>query len=164
MKALLQLNEWIGRSVAWLTVGMVLITLGVVVARYGFSLGSIAVQESVTYLHATVFMLGAAYALRHDQHVRVDIFYREASPRRQAWVDYLGVLFLLLPTCAYVFLVSMDYVAAAWQIKEGSREAGGLPLVYLLKTLIPAAAVLVAIEGLIRAVDRARFLLGRKSA
>ncbi|MEM9302314.1 MAG: TRAP transporter small permease subunit [Pseudomonadota bacterium] len=164
MKHLLALNEWIGRAVAWLTLAMVLVTLTIVVARYGFSIGSIAVQESVTYLHGIVFMLGAAYALRHDQHVRVDIFYREFTKRRKAWVDFLGVLFLLLPTCAYILLVSTDYVAAAWQVREGSREAGGLPLVYLLKTLIPITALLVAFEGILIAVARARFILtGRRA-
>lgn len=161
MKLLLALNEWIGRAVAWLTLAMVLLTLAIVVARYVFSVGSIAVQEAVTYLHATVFMLGAAYALRHDRHVRVDIFYRDLDPRRQAWVDYLGVLFLLLPTCAYIFLVSLDYVAAAWAVREGSREAGGLPLLFALKTLIPVTAILLAFEGVLRAVEQVRVLLGR---
>lgn len=155
-----RINEWIGRAVAWLTLLMVLVTVIVVVARYGFRWGSIALQESVTYMHAMVFLLGAAFALKHDKHVRVDIFYRGFSPRTRAWVDFLGVLFLLLPTCAYIGVVSIDYVAAAWKVREGSREAGGLNLVYALKTLIPAAAGLLALEGLLLAVRKARAILG----
>ena len=161
MALLGKLNEWVGRAVAWLTLAMVLITVGVVIARYGFRWGSIAVQESVVYLHAAVFMLGAAYALRHDAHVRVDIVYRKVSPRRQAWIDLLGVLFLLLPVCVYIFAASTDYVAAAWGVREGSREAGGLPLVYLLKTLIPITAVLLAWEGLLLGWRRGREILAR---
>ena len=159
-----KLNDWIGRAVAWLTLAMVLVTVVVVVARYGFRWGSIALQESVTYMHATVFMLGAAYALKHDVHVRVDIFYRKMAPRTQAWVDLLGTLFLLLPTCVYIFWVSLDYVTAAWAVKEGSREAGGLPLVYVLKSLMPVAAVLLGLEGLLLAVRRARQLLAPETA
>lgn len=159
-----RVNEWIGRAVAWLTLAMVLLTLAVVVARYGLDWGSIAVQESITYMHAAVFMLGAAYALRHDKHVRVDILYRGWSHRRQAWVDLLGVLFLLLPTCLYLGLVSGDYVAASWAIREGSRESGGLPLVFALKTLMPVTAALLALEGLLIGIRRARFLLGHGAA
>ncbi|MDX1571968.1 MAG: TRAP transporter small permease subunit [Xanthomonadales bacterium] len=158
-----KLNDWIGRTVAWLTLAMVLVTVVVVVARYGFRWGSIALQESVTYMHATVFMLGAAYALKHDMHVRVDIFYRKMTARTQAWVDFLGALFLLVPTCVYIFWVSLDYVSAAWAVREGSREAGGLPLVYVLKSLMPAAAVLLLLEGTLLAVRRARQILGREA-
>ncbi len=142
------LSEWTGRLIAWFTLAMVLVTFGIVVARYAFNSGSIAIQESVVYLHSLVFMLGAAYALKTGQHVRVDIFYKQMSRRRQAWTDLLGVLLLLLPSCAFVVWVSLDYVGSAWVIKEGSREAGGLPLVWLLKALIPLAAALLLLQGL----------------
>ena len=144
-----QFNEWLGRSVAWLTLAMVLLTFGIVVARYVFNVGSIAIQELIIYLHAAVFLLGAGYTLRHEQHVRVDIFYKAMSPRRQAWTDILGVLLLLLPTCGFIFWISLEYVASSWSILEGSREAGGLALVYLLKTLIPLFALLLVAQGLV---------------
>jgi TRAP-type mannitol/chloroaromatic compound transport system permease small subunit len=142
-----RLAEITGRIIAWLTLGMVLTTFAVVVLRYVFQTGSIALQESVTFMHATVFMLGAAYTLRHDAHVRVDIFYQKRSPRARAWIDLLGTLILLFPVCGFVFLSSLDYVAASWSIQEGSREAGGLDGVFLLKTAIPLMALLLLLQG-----------------
>ncbi|PKM42702.1 MAG: C4-dicarboxylate ABC transporter permease [Gammaproteobacteria bacterium HGW-Gammaproteobacteria-1] len=154
------LNEWTGRLVAWLTLAMVLVTGAVVLLRYAFDLGWIAVQESITYLHALVFMLGAAYTLRHDGHVRVDIFYRRLAPRGQAWVDLLGALLLLLPVCVFILWISWDYVAASWSLWEGSRDAGGLPLVYLLKGIIPAMALLLLLQGVSQALRSLLVLLG----
>ena len=150
------LIEWSGRLVAWLTLGMVLVTFVVVVMRYLLNLGSIATQESVTYMHAAVFMLGAAYTLRHGGHVRVDIFYQKMSTRRRAWVDLFGTLLLLFPTCAAIIWMSWDYVIESWKLRESSMEAGGLPLVFVLKTVIPLGAALLVLQGL---VDVARNLL-----
>ena len=141
------LAEITGRLVAWLTLGMVIITFTVVVLRYLFNTGSIALQESITYLHACVFMLGAAYTLKQGGHVRVDIFYQKFSPLTRAWVDLLGTLLLLFPVCGFMFFSSLDYVASSWALYEGSREAGGLDGVFLLKTLIPLAAVLLMLQG-----------------
>lgn len=137
-----------GRAIAWLTLGMVLTQFAVVVLRYAFETGWIAMQESILFMHGLVFLLGAAYTLRHDGHVRVDIFYRHLSHRGQALVDVLGTLFLLLPVCAYIFLASFDYVTESWGLFEGSREAGGLPGVFLLKTSILLMAVLFSLQGL----------------
>lgn len=154
------LSEVTGRSIAWLTLGTVLVTFGVVVLRYAFQGGSIALQELVSYLHAAVFMLGAAYTLKHDAHVRVDIFYRNFSPRRRAWVDLAGSLLLLLPMCATILLTSRDYVADAWSVMEGSSEAGGLDGVFLLKTVIPVMAVLLLLQGLALALHSLLLLCG----
>ena len=101
----------------------------------------------MTSLHATVFMLGAAYTLKHDGHVRVDILYQKLTPRARAWVDLLGTLLLLFPVCLFMLYTSMNYVMAAWAIQEGSREAGGLDGVYLLKTAIPLMAILLLLQG-----------------
>lgn len=152
--------EGLGRAVAWLALPMVLVTAGVVIARHGFSTGSIAVQESVAYLHATLFMLGASYALKHDAHVRVDILYRGWSEKQKALVDLLGTMLLLLPTCGFAFFSSLGYVARSWRIREGSPEAGGLPGVFLLKTLIPVMAVLLVLTGVARAARAIRTLVG----
>ena len=133
---------------AWLALALVLVTFSVVVLRYLFEVGSIALQESILYLHASVFLLGAAYTLRVDGHVRVDIFYRHLSARGQAVVDLLGALLLLLPVCGFLLWISWDYAATAWSLREGSRETGGLPYVYLLKTLIPLAAFLLILQGI----------------
>lgn len=142
-----RLAETTGRLIAWLTLAMVLITASIVMLRYLFNSGSIALQESVSYLHATVFMLGAAYTLKHDGHVRVDIIYQKLAPRARAWIDLLGTLLLLFPVCLFMLYTSMGYVTAAWAVQEGSREAGGLDGVYLLKTAIPVMAILLLLQG-----------------
>ncbi|VAX14307.1 TRAP dicarboxylate transporter, DctQ subunit, unknown substrate 6 [hydrothermal vent metagenome] len=147
-------SELTGRGVAWLTLAMVLLTFLIVILRYGFDSGSIALQESVTWLHATVFMLGASYALKRDSHVRVDIFYQKFSPRGRALVDLLGSLLLLLPVCLFIFLASWDYVLEAWKIGESSAETGGLPGLYLLKSLLlimPSLLILQALAHSLRA-------------
>ena len=143
-----QLSDWSGRLVSWLTLAMVVVTFSVVIMRYLFDIGSIALQESITYMHAMVFMLGAAYTLRHEGHVRVDIFYQRFSERGRAWVDLLGVLLLLIPVTLFIAWISWDYVASAWALREGSREAGGLPGVYLLKSVIPLMALLLLLQGI----------------
>jgi len=159
-----RIAEFTGRSIAWLTLGMVLITFAVVVLRYGLQIGSIALQESVTYLHAIVFMLGAAYTLKHDSHVRVDIFYQKASPRTRAWTNLLGTLLLLFPTCGFIFASSLDYVASSWSIQESSREAGGLDGVFLLKTVIPFMALLLLMQGTSLVLRSALVIAGREPA
>lgn len=141
-------SEWTGRSIAWLTLGMVLVTFAIVVFRYVFSLGWIWLQESVSYLHAFVFMLGAAYTFKHDGHVRVDIFYRNYSPRQRALVNLLGNLLLVLPVCVFIFSNSWDDVITSWARLEGSEETDGLDLVYLLKTCMLLMPVLVSLQGI----------------
>lgn len=159
-----QLSEWTGRAIAWLTLGMVLVTFAVVLLRYLFNIGWIAMQESITYMHALVFMLGAAYTLRHDGHVRVDIFYQKFGARGRAWVDLFGTLGLLLPFTVFIAWISWEYVATAWELKEGSREAGGLPWVYLLKSAIPLMAVLMLLQGVSLALRSVLVLLGHPEA
>lgn len=142
------INESIGKTVSWLTLFMVLIMFGIVVMRYVFNEGSIAFQESVMYMHAIVFMLGAAFTLKNDGHVRVDIFYNKMSPRGKATVNFLGNLFFLLPLCIFILWSSWEYVLSSWRIQESSREAGGLAWVYLLKTSILIMAVLLILQAL----------------
>lgn len=138
----------IGKCVAWLTLGMMMLTCLIVVMRYGFNAGSIALQESVLYLHALVFMLGAAYTFKADEHVRVDVFYRSFSAKKKAWVNLVGGLIFLLPVTLYTAYLSVDYVAASWRVLETSQEPGGLPFVYLLKTLIPVMMLTLILQGL----------------
>lgn len=148
VRAIDDLNERIGRAVAWLTLAMVLITFFVAAARYGFNWGRVWIQEAYVWLHGIVFMLGAGYTLSHDGHVRVDIFYRPAGARAKAWVDLFGVLVLLLPIVIMVFWVSWPYVAQSFALREGSREAGGLPGLFLLKSVILAFCLLIGLQGL----------------
>jgi TRAP-type mannitol/chloroaromatic compound transport system permease small subunit len=138
-----------GRAASWLTLAMVLVTFVIVVLRYVFDVGLIWLQESLTWLHAVVFMLGAAYTLQRDEHVRVDIFYRDMTERGRAWVNLLGTLFFIFPMCALFVWAAWDYVAVSWSIGEVSRNAGGLPfpLIPLLKTVLIVMPLAVALQG-----------------
>jgi TRAP-type mannitol/chloroaromatic compound transport system permease small subunit len=155
--------ELTGTAIAWLTVLMVLGTFVIVVLRYVFDLGWIWMQESITWMHAAVFMLGAAYTLKRDEHVRVDIFYRRMSRRRQAIVDLVGTLLFLVPMTVFLATMSLGYVGSSWSIHEASREAGGLPypFVPLLKTLIPITAALLVLQGLADIITCVLTLQGR---
>ena len=137
-----------GNLVAWGSLTLVLITALVVVLRYGFNTGSIAMQESIMYNHAILFMLGIAYTYTHDQHVRVDVFYSRFSARKKAWVNLLGTLLFTLPAMGFIIWSGWDYVANSWQIGETSAEAGGLEYLYLLKSLILIMALLMALQAL----------------
>jgi len=154
-------SEWLGRSLSWLILAMMLVQFLIVVLRYAFSFNSIPMQESVMYMHATVFMLAAAWTLKHDGHVRVDIFYRAMTPKRKALVDLCGTLFLLLPVMVFVILTSMGYVSKSWRIFEGSPDSGGIPGVFLLKTLIPLFAGLMILQALVEASRHFLVLTGR---
>ncbi len=142
-----KLTELTGRLIAWLTLLMVVVSFAIVALRYGFDLGWIGLQESVLYFHALVFMLGAGYTLKADGHVRVDIFYQKFTAQGKAWVDLLGSLLLLLPMCVTLFMLSVDYVVISWQILEKSPEAGGLPIVYLNKTLLLLLSITLGLQG-----------------
>lgn len=142
-----RLVSLLGRGVAWLTLAMTLLTFGIVVLRYGFNLGWIWLQESVVYLHAMVFMVAAAWTFQCDDHVRVDIVYRERSDRYRAWVNLLGTGLFLVPFSVFLLVIGWDYVAASWATGEASREAGGLPLVFLLKSLILALPALLLLQS-----------------
>jgi TRAP-type mannitol/chloroaromatic compound transport system permease small subunit len=153
----------VGRAVMWLSLAVVLVQFAVVLLRYVLGVGSIWLQESILYGHAALFMLAAAWTLREGGHVRVDVFYAQASPRTRALIDLLGALLLLLPFAAALAWLSTPYAARAWAILERSRETSGLPLVFALKTLIPLAAVMLATQGLAQAI-RAALALRRAPA
>jgi TRAP-type mannitol/chloroaromatic compound transport system permease small subunit len=154
-----RLNAAIGRAAAWCCLFIVLVQFTVVVMRYAFDIGFIWVQESIMYSHAALFMLAAAWTLQVGGHVRVDIFYADASPRTRALIDLLGALVFLLPFAIVLGLLSVPYVARSWEIFERSRESSGLPFVYLLKTLIPLFAVLMALQGIAQAIRAAHTLV-----
>lgn len=156
--------ERLGRAAAWLSFVLVLVVGVIVVLRYGFQLGSIALQESVMYINGTLFVLGAGYTLKAQGHVRVDVFYSRFSPRGRALVDSLGALLFLLPAAFFIAWISWDYVAVAWRIREGSPEASGLPFVYLLKTLIIVLPVMLAVQGVSELLKSLRALLASKES
>jgi TRAP-type mannitol/chloroaromatic compound transport system permease small subunit len=163
-----RVNTAVGRAASWCALAIVLIGFAVVLLRYVLGLGSIWLQESILYAHAALFLLAAAWTLKEGGHVRVDVFYASASSRVKAWIDLLGALLLLLPFCVAIIWFSWPYVARSWAILERSREASGLPLVFLLKTLIPLFALMLALQGLSQAIKSIAMLMmlriGRRRA
>ena len=148
----------IGRAVAWLALAIVVVQFALVLARYAFSFGSIWLTQSVIYFHATLIMLAAAWTLAAGGHVRVDVFYAQASARTRAIVDLIGSLLLLLPFALTLLWLSLPYAARSWAILERSQEVGGVPLVFLLKTLVPLFALLMALQGVAQAIRAAAAL------
>jgi len=157
-------STFLGKAASWLTLFMVIVTFIVVVMRYVFDAGLIWVQESVTWMHAVVFMVGAAYTLKEEDHVRVDVFYRTMSPSRRAWVDTIGVILFLWPLCLFLAWKSYDFVAVSWSLRETSRESGGLsyPLVPLLKTVLLIMPLAVALQGTSLLLKSVHTLRGRE--
>ena len=162
INAIDRITDLTGRIVSWLCLVMVVMTVVVVVLRYYFQSGSIALQESITYLHGLVFMLGIAFTLQRGGHVRVDIFYRGFSPRRKALVDLLGGLVFLLPVSLLIFIFSWDYVAASWAIGETSEERSGIQGIYLLKTLLLLMPATLMLQGLAEILRSALVLMGKQ--
>ena len=141
------ISETTGKLISWLTLFIVLITFSIVIMRYAFNSGSIAMQESVNYMYSLVFLIGIAYTFKYDEHVRVDIFYQKFTKKTKAWVNLGGCIFLLLPMVGFIFYTSWDYVLSSWELLEDSPDAGGLPFVYLLKSSILVFCILLLLEG-----------------
>lgn len=157
-------TEILGKAVSWLTIALVLVVFVIVVSRYLLGIGSIALQESVTYLHALVFLMGSAFTLKRGGHVRVDIFYRQFSERKKAWVDLLGSLLFLLPLSLLIISLCWDYVIASWAIGETSEEDSGLPWVYLLKSLLLLMPLTMILQGIAEILRNLMFLMGKSDA
>lgn len=153
-------SQWLSSWLSWLPLAMAALTVYVVVLRYAFGVGAITAQEGVVYLHAMLFMLGASCTLFADEHVRVDVFYRRFTARQKAWVNALGHIMFTVPLCAVIVLSSLGYVSESWMIKESSPEPGGIPAVYLLKTLIPLMAMLLTIQALAEVLRALSVLVG----
>lgn len=148
-----KINDFIGKIAGWLTSAMVLLICFDVVAKYfapklDIHYSNTAVFEMQWHLFALVFLLGSAYTLRHDRHVRVDLFYSKMSPKRQAWINFIGVLFFLLPFCIIVIETSMTYVRNSYLMMEKSPDPGGLPFRFAIKGMIIVGFFLLALQGL----------------
>jgi len=153
-------NHHLGRAVSWVALVMVLVQFAVVVLRYIFQFNSIWMQESIVYMHSLLFLLGAGYTLLHEGHVRVDIFYRNASEKRKALVDFLGATLFLLPFCLLMWWWSWPFVEQSWAIGEGSKETSGIQALYLLKSVILGFTALVALQGVSMALRNFLILTG----
>ena len=144
------LNEWVGRTTAWLVVGMVLLICYDVAMRYLFNQGSIALQELQWHLFSLIFLLGGAYTLKHDGHVRVDLIHQSQflSDRHRALINIFGILFFLIPFCILVITTAWPFVGNAFYYNEGSPDPGGLPHRYLLKWSVLIAFVLLVLQAI----------------
>jgi TRAP-type mannitol/chloroaromatic compound transport system permease small subunit len=128
--------EKVGRYFAILLLVLVALNFIVVMSRYLLGIGQPALQELILYLHAVIFLGCAAWAYQNDEHVRVDIFYRDSPMSWKKRINFFGAIFLLLPTIMVTGFYSVDFVIASWEITEASTEPGGLPFVYFQKTIL----------------------------
>ena len=163
VKAVDGLNERVGRWTSWLVLTMVVNTFLVAVLRYGFDLGWVWLQELYVWMHGAIIMIGVGYTLLHDGHVRVDIFYQAASQRTKAWINLIGTIFLLFPTIGAVIWVVWPYVMLSWQRLEVSREAGGMPGLFLWKTTMLMFCALLFLQGVALMCRSILVLSGRKN-
>ena len=154
-------NEWVGRTVAWLTIGCVVTCFTVVVLRYAFDIGYPWMQELYVWQHAAVFMAGAGYTMLHRGHVNVDVVYGRLGPRGQAWIDIAGTLVFLFPWLAVIAAASLPFVTESWRIRESSATADGMPGVFLLKSLLLVFCAALFLQGLALIARRGLYLAGR---
>lgn len=143
-----RMNQSLAMAIRWLALIMVLAQFCIVIGRYVFGVNSIAAQESVLYMHATLFMLAAGFTLLVDKHVRVDVFYAKLEPSGQRRIDIFGHLFLLLPSMTALLYWSWPSVRNSWRILEGPMSVGGIEAVFLLKSLIPAFCILIMLQSI----------------
>lgn len=153
-----RLSEAIGKAVSWLALVMALVQVFILGQLYFFNVGNLQLQESILYMNGTLFMLALAWTFQQDEHVRVDLFYREMSLEKKNWVNLIGIMLFLLPLCAVLLWTSLPYALRAWAILEGSRETGGIPALFLLKSIIPLTAFLLGAQGLSLAIKTVRDL------
>jgi TRAP-type mannitol/chloroaromatic compound transport system permease small subunit len=162
LKAINQINRAVGNTFAWLSVAIVVVCFWVVIERYVFASTRLWMQDLYVWLNGAMFMAVAGFALLREEHVRVDIFYRPASPRKKAWADLFGALVFLLPFVTVVFLFSLEFVRRSWRYAENSANIGGMPNLYILKTFILAFAVLVGLQGVAMLIRSLLVLAGRE--
>ncbi len=164
IKIIDEFTDTFGRLISWLNIALMLSVFAVVMLRYILNLGSIALQELSVYLHATVFLSACAYTLRHNGHVRVDIFYRRFSGRTRGIIDASGTVLFLMPVCLFIGFISWDYIERSWAIRETSHDPGGLPAVYLMKSLILVLVATLLIQGVAEFLRAALAIAGAEPA
>ncbi len=161
IKALGNINEFVGRAVSWLTLLLVLLVSGDVAMRYIFNISYVAIQELEWHIYAIIFLLGAGYTLKHNGHVRVDLIYQRLSKKYRAWIDLLGCIFFLFPGCFLIIKTSIPFVLNSFKISECSPDPGGLPARYLIKSVIVIGFALILLQGIAMFLDRLLFLFGK---
>lgn len=159
-KAIDTLNEWVGRGVSWVTLGLVLVVFVDVIMRYLFNTSFVFTQELEWHLFAFIFLIGAGYTLLHDGHVRVDIIYQRLGFKGMAWVNLIGVFIFLVPGCIMVMTTSFKFAYNAFSIMEGSPDPGGIPFRFVLKGCITLGFGLLLLQGISLAIHSLLQILG----
>ena len=159
-----KINEWVGRGVAWITLGLVLVVFADVVMRYLFNTSFVFTQELEWHIFGFIFLIGAGYTLLHDGHVRVDIIYQRLGLKGRAWINLGGVLLFLIPGCVMVITTSWKFTMTSFAILEGSPDPGGIPFRFLMKGCIPAGFTLLLLQGLSLGMHSLLQILGIEDA
>ena len=133
---------------SYMLILLIIIVFSTVFFRYVLSISYVILQELIMYIHALIFMLGISYTLKEKAHVKIDIIYNILTKENQNLVSSVGVLLFILPTSLFISYISLDMVFQSWRVLEGSSEAGGLNLVFILKSLIPITGILIFFQGL----------------
>ncbi|MCB0655778.1 MAG: TRAP transporter small permease subunit [Saprospiraceae bacterium] len=163
LKKLNLVNEWVGKSISWVSTLLVLLIFIEVIVRKLFSLDKIWVSELSWHLFAAMFLFSAGYTLRADQHVRVDVFYQNLTARKQAWINLIGSVLLLIPWCLIIIYTSFQYAMNSWLIGEKSPDPGGLPARYLIKFTITAGFLLLLYQAVILILQSLRTIRGKEN-
>ena len=143
-----QLIDRIANSLLYLLVFLIVLVFFTVFFRYVFNISYVFLQELIMYMHALIFMFGISYALKEKSHVKIDIIYSMMTSKKQCIISIIGIILFILPTSLFITYISIDMVAQSWLILEGSSEAGGLNLVYILKSLIPITGILIFLQAI----------------
>ena len=157
-----RLNEWVGRGVSWVTLGLVLVVFVDVCMRYILNTSFVFTQELEWHLFAFIFLIGAGYTLLHDGHVRVDIIYQRLGPKGRAWINLVGVVLFLFPGCIMIIMTSLKFVHNSWSIMEGSPDPGGIPMRFIIKGAIPTGFFLLLLQGASLGIHSLMQLLGKE--
>ena len=157
------INDRIGRGVSWATLLLVVVTFVDVVMRYTLNISFVFTQELEWHIFAFIFLMGAGYTLKIDGHVRVEVFYGKLGRKGRAWINLIGVLFFLIPSCIIFIKTSIPFVVKSFQVMEGSPDPGGIPFRFLLKACIPAGYALILIQGFSLGIGSLLELTGYKA-
>ena len=151
-----KLTDNIANGLLYILIALILLVFSTVFFRYVFNMSYIIIQEIIMYLHALIFMFGISYALKENSHVKIDVLYNTLNKKAQRVISIAGLVSFILPTALFIIYISIDMVTQSWMILEGSSEAGGLNLVFILKSLIPISGVLIFLQGISELIKHIR--------
>ena len=156
------MNEWLGRGVAWVTAGLVLVVFVDVVMRYLFNTSFVFTQELEWHVFGFIFLIGSGYTLLHDGHVRVDVIYQRLGVKGKAWTNLMGVIFFALPGCFMVVVTSWKFTYNAWAVMECSPDPGGIPFRFIVKGFITVGFAILFVQALSMGIHSFLQVLGKE--